>query len=667
MYEVGEEATIDSIDGAPEEESQTPQLSPTDAERRFVELWINRIKKSRRTRRGFYDLAKKAVQRYTLDEESADGGENVNNYPLFWSNTQVMRGAMYTSTPIPDVRRRNVTENFKHTSIAVALERGLEYMLDTSDFDGNLNRALIDYLVAGMAQARIVYDAEVEDVPIIDPKTGEEYHDDYGEVQTMPEMRSQRIWIEHVPYEQFDWDGCIRWEDCQWVSFAHWLEKRDIRDQFAIDTELTSLGESKVREGKTKYKIYEIWDKRFKRVIFLADGLSKPLKISDDVLGLQNFFPCPKPMMANVNPTKFVPTPEYSYYTRQELQIDRLTRRIHNLTANSTIDRGFYDAGVAEELDQLANSNDGEYIPVPNLRQKLMAAGGSATGNLFENVMAVFPIENVARVIQILQQQRESELQHVYQITGISDIMRGYSKASETLGAQEIKQASASNRISVHRKLFDNFIRDTFRIVSDVCAGHLTPETWLMMTGIQIDAEMEDLMRDSVLLNYVVDIETDSTVQQPSDYEKKMTLEAVSTVTQTLGSLLPMMGQGLSGDVVKQLLSTTMKPFKVAREFEQVIQQIPSTQQQMEQMQQQLGEAQQQTSELNAQLQQAMEKIAQFDYKEQARKDAEVQAEVVRDRAQSSKLVEEGKTEESVRMLNIAKANDLNQPDRKQW
>ena len=295
----------------------------------------------------------------------------------------------------------------------------------------------------------------------------------------------------------------------------------------------------------------------------------------------------------------------------------------------------------------------------------MQAVGGSSSGSLFDQVVAMFPIENAAKVIGILQQQRESELQHVYQITGISDIMRGHTKASETLGAQEIKQANSSSRIAVHRKMFNNFIRDLFRIASDASAGHLSPESWFMMTGIEITPEMEDLMHDNLLLNYVIDVETDSTVQQESEHEKKMTMEAVTTTTNTLGTLLPMMAQGLPGDVVKQLLSVTMKPFKVTREFESVIEQIPGTQQQMQQMQEQLGQAQQETSELNAQLQQAMEKIAQFDYAEQERKNKEVDAEVVRDEAQSTKLEAEAGTEPSKRLLNIAKAHSEMHPQPK--
>lgn len=664
MYEPHSEAMIDSIDGSPEDVNPPQSLTPTEAQKRFVELWVNRVKKSRRERRLFHEKAKKAVHRYALDEENIEQAEYSMHYPLLWSNVQVMRGAMYTSTPIPDVRRRNASGNQVHNALSVALERGLSYMLDTQDFDGNLNRALVDYLVPGLAQCRVVYEADIEQVAVVDPKTMDVFVDEMGQEVMMPDVRDQRVWIQHVPWDQFDWDECMNWEDCNWVCFTHWMEKVDIRDQFG-DVNLTNIAESKKKEGKTKYRVYEIWDKRFKRVIFLADGLMMPLKITKDVLGLRGFFPCPKPMMANVTPTKFQPTPEYTYYQKQEMQIDRLTRRIHSLTANSTVDRGFYDAGVAEELNQLANSDDGEYIPIPNLRQKMQAQGSQGGSDLFASVVAQFPLENTAKVIQILQAQRESELNHVYQITGISDIMRGYSKASETLGAQEIKQASASNRIATHRKLFDCFVRDIFRIVSDVSANHLTPESWLMQTGIPVNDEMEALMRDNVLRHYVVDIESDSTVAQDSEHDKKQTMEAVKVTQEALANLMPMMAQGLPADIVQALLQTVMKPFKVTRNFEAAIQQLPSTQQQMEQMQQQLQEFQQENNELNAQLQQAMEKIASFDMREQARKDREVDAEVRRDDAQAERLEAEAATEPSVRVLNLAKAHDAMQPDQR--
>ena len=59
----------------------------------------------------------------------------------------------------------------------------------------------------------------------------------------------------------------------------------------------------------------------------------------------------------------------------------------------------------------------------------LMQAGG------LEKAIWLWPIERIAGVLVHLYTQRESIKTTIFEITGIADIMRGSSAASETLGA----------------------------------------------------------------------------------------------------------------------------------------------------------------------------------------------------------------------------------------
>jgi hypothetical protein len=398
------------------------------------------------------------------------------------------------------------------------------------------------------------------------------------------------------------------------------------------------IGTTKKKDGRQKYEVHEIWDKPRGRVIFLLKGREEPLRVMEDQMGLKNFFPCPKPLLANCSPKKFEAITDYSYYELQDKQIDRLTRRIMNLTSTATVVRGFYDASIGEELEQLSETDDTEYIPVPSLMAKLQAGGTAAGGNMWSKVIADFPIDTVVGVIRVLQEQRESELQHVYQITGISDIMRGSSKASETATAQEIKANAGNSRISVRLNAFNFFIREIFEIATDMMAGHYTPETWEGQTGIVIDEAMDMVMKDDLLREYAINVETDSTIVSTSSEEKKQSAEAIGVLTQSLTQLLPMTQQGmLPADVIIQMIKLAMHPFKQTHAFEDAIQQIPSTQQQFQQMQQGMAQAQEQIAQLTQQNQQLLAKVQEFNMRKETREDLKVEAEAEKDFAQAEK------------------------------
>lgn len=611
-----------------------------DLKKKYAENWFKKIDKAKQEMRGWVTQAKRAEQRYTSDDNeytNSEEGQSKVWYPLFWSNVQVIRGSIYSQTPIPDVRRRNEQGVPVRSVIATAIERGLEYFIDCHDFDGNLSRSLIDNLVSGLGQTRVAYDAEVEYVDAIDG-LGQPVTDDFGNTVQSPVIKNQKVTLQHVPWKQFIYEPCMNWAECMWVDFIAYLDRREIIDQFEIDPKHEMVGETKKRGGRQKYEVHEVWDKANKRVIFLLRGLERPLRVMKDSMGLKNFFPCPKPLLANCSPKKFEPITDYSYYELQDKQIDRLTRRIMNLTSTATVARGFYDASIGEELEQLSSADDTEYVPVPNLMAKLQAGGQSGGGNMWAKVIADFPIDTIVGVIRVLQEQRESELQHVYQITGISDIMRGASKASETATAQEIKANAGNSRISVRLGAFNFFVREIFEIAADLATGHFTQETWLGQTGIQVDEQMEMVMKDDLLREYAINVETDSTIVSNSVEEKRQSAEAVGVMTQAFQNLVPMINQGmLPADVIVQTIKLAMHPFKQTHALEDAVAQIPNTQQQMQQMQQAIAQGQEQIGQLTQQNQQLMAKVQEFSLREEIREDLKVEAEADKDYAQAEK------------------------------
>ena len=64
--------------------------------------------------------------------------------------------------------------------------------------------------------------------------------------------------------------------------------------------------------------------------------------------------------------------------------------------------------------------------------------------------------------------------------------MRGQSKASETLGAQELKVQFANVRMNMYVKTVDSFVRDIYRIKAEMIAEHFEPQTLMEITGTKV-------------------------------------------------------------------------------------------------------------------------------------------------------------------------------------
>ena len=69
-------------------------------------------------------------------------------------------------------------------------------------------------------------------------------------------------------------------------------------------------------------------------------------------------------------------------------------------------------------------------------------------------------------VLQGLYTQRTQILEIIYEITGISDLLRGNTKASETATAQQLKAQFGSMRMRKRQEEIERYIRDLFRIKS---------------------------------------------------------------------------------------------------------------------------------------------------------------------------------------------------------
>jgi hypothetical protein len=96
-----------------------------------------------------------------------------------------------------------------------------------------------------------------------------------------------------------------------------------------------------------------------------------------------------------------------------------------------------------------------------------------------------FTIDMMVKALNELLAARERVKADAYEITGISDIIRGASDPDETLGAQQLKAQSSSIRIKDKQKNFADFVRGALRIGSDIIVNHFQPETIAEISDIR--------------------------------------------------------------------------------------------------------------------------------------------------------------------------------------
>ena len=85
--------------------------------------------------------------------------------------------------------------------------------------------------------------------------------------------------------------------------------------------------------------------------------------------------------------------------------------------------------------------------------------------------------------------------QVIFEIMGMADIMRGSSVASETLGAQELKNKWGTLRLKRSQGSVAEFLRGCLRLAAELGLSKLSPETIRQMTGSSLprQADMDAL------------------------------------------------------------------------------------------------------------------------------------------------------------------------------
>lgn len=601
-------------------------------ERMPAEQWLGKIRAALRREKPWRDDVKKTLRRYSLSNESGET-ENGGKFNILWSNTEVLRQAVYNKPPQPDVRQRFDSKDPVALAAAELLDRALTYQIDFADFHAFAERAVLDVLLCGRAVMRVRYSPEF---------SAEGF------------LIRERLAFENVAWNDFVHDEARYWEKVDWIAFRHTVTRDEFAELFpeypAEKVSFTASGNSDKDDDwkpeqdspdtakRLKAQLWEVWSRREGAVVWVSPGCDEVIAEEEPPLRLEGFYPIARPVIAIDKPDSLMPQPLYMQYQEQAAELDRVSDRISRLV-RAVKWRGLYDATLGDDLGRVfSEAQDGDLIPTSN-SAAIMEMGG------VRNAFYLIPIEQLVAVLQQLYVARDQSKQTIYEITGISDVLRGETNPNETATAQQIKANWGGNRVAgLSRKIQWGF-SDVLRLAAEIMAENFDQQTLSDMTGMtfptkqeQQQAQMQaqqvkqaaragdpqarqqgqqivqkaqaimgqpawedvlEVLHSDRMRSFKVDIETDSTIAP----NQKADMEELEMSMSTLDKLMKSLTQGiqagvLSADAGKQLLNAVVRKLPMQNAM------IPALDEQgPDPMRKQLEQMKKKMDEMKAQLQ----------------------------------------------------------------
>lgn len=524
----------------------------------------------------------------TLAETTGD-----REFQIFWANLEVLKPTIYTRAPQPVVQPRHS----KGPNIQIArqaaelLERTLEVDVEADDLHETLLLVRDDLTINGRG------------VPwVLD--NGQCIHVDRGDFLHEPARK---------------------WQEVGWVARRAYLTREQMQERFP-SVDLTKVQFEKLkseqdgagndyRSTSKKAPVWEIWHRGEGAVIWVTPEYPQCLDVQPPLVEVKGFFPCPRPAYGTLERRTLKPVPDFVYYRDQVDEINELTARISSLAEGLRL-KGFYASGtseIGEAIEAAMRQTDNKAILVPV--SNFAALGG---GNL-KDAIVWLPVRDVAEVIRNCIDLRRQLIEDVYEITGLSDIMRGSTQASETATAQNLKAQYGSVRVRERQGEMVRVARDVLRLKAEIFAETVPAQELaiiaqleipdagaIQMQAMQMQAqggqmdmskvvtiEMVDaLLKDQRIRPFVLDVESDSTIAPNEEAEKASRIEFITAVggfIQQAGGLVAQQPQ--TAPFAAEMLKFTANSFRGGRELQAAIDEFAE---QVKAMGDQAAQAQQQ-------------------------------------------------------------------------
>jgi hypothetical protein len=617
--------------------------------RRQGQRWLARIKAQEKLEDTWLKDADAAVSAYTSEKAARDSGssDKLYDFNILFANVETIVPAVINSPPAPDIRRRFGDDDPVAKDVAELLERVMRVQVDDSKLQTEMEAQAQDGFLAGRGIIRLRFKAKVggevsrddireaaEDddaatdggdrddaVSGSDEGAGAGYAESAGSGPVREQAAGKAVSGEYICFEAVSWRDyrhgpAKRWEDRPWDAFRHAIANDEMEGfQDAPLVASQQDGDERKAAGETDDDIvvWEIWDKKHRRVDFVRDADGVIVKRVKDPLGLTNFFCIGTPVQPIEVTGRLMPVNPFAIYRKLADELDNTTRRINALTDAMRV-KGWY-SGDASDLEAVVKAEDQDFVPIKDA--EVWAQHGGLQG-----AIAFWPIEKFITVLRELYVSRNETKQAIYEITGISDIIRGASNAAETLGAQEIKTQWGSLRIQKMQRMMQRSARDLFVMMSEIIPDKFSAKTLQDISTIQLIPTKQDqtpvpmppmppleaqippeqmqqvqqaaqqaqqqeqarqaklahmeaiteLLKQPVATFYRVDVESDSTVRADLTRQKTEATEFMTAAGGYFGAVGPLVETGtMPADVAAEIFSGVARMFNMPKSAEDAI------------------------------------------------------------------------------------------------
>ena len=440
--------------------------------------------------------------------------EITDKVSLIHSNIDVLKPLLFSETPQPVVRRRFRGDGKMDETDVMAAEVGqrlAQFLLDTEPFDDAMECVRDDWLIAGRGAARVYYKADIADIEIVDPQT--------GEVSMMPVKTMERVCPRYIEWARLALAPSHSWENMPWLAFETPMNRTKIEQRFGQEiadrfsyNDKGLVGSSQgtleadrdtnnhlIDDSETGHRpvspfdtamVWEIWNKESGEVIWWSNGYKDGILDKEaDPLELEGFWPMPKPLLAATKGQQMTPRPDIKYYERRAKEIDLASEKMHTILEVVSVS-GLFPGQMQDEVKKLLDGTNA-MIPVASWI-KLMEKGGTA------NLIQWLPLQHMIAAIQALITLREQSKQAMFEASGVSDIMRAQGDPNETATAQQIKGRYAGLRLSDRQRKMATYARDTLRLMVELAIEHFDAEYLADITALGLPATEAD--REAMML-----------------------------------------------------------------------------------------------------------------------------------------------------------------------
>lgn len=559
-----------------------------------LKSWLDDVAQYEREFKKWEGRGDKIIRRYR--DEFRDGRQSYQEarFNILWSNVQTLCAATYARVPKPDVSRRFRDNDPVGRVASLILERALDFHIGHySDYRSALRNVVMDRFLPGRGTIWVRYEPHFKD-----PKDADGVEITEDAESPADELDYECAAVDYVHWKDFGHNVARTWEEVNRVWRKVYMTKdmvqrrfgKEVAKMLAYDSSAQDQSQDKhyrSDEPRDKACVFEGWDKLERKAVWFSKNVKDFIDERPDPLGLEDFFPCPRPLFATITNESLVPLPDYTLYQDQANELDILCDRIDGLVKALQV-KGVYDASLGVEIARIFSEGENNtLLPVKDWAR-------FAEKNGLEGSIDLVDILPIAQALEQAYKAFEEIKGQIYEITGISDIIRGETEASETATAQEIKGQYASLRLKTSQEDVARFATDILQIMAQVMCKKFEAKTILTQSAAnQLSQEDQQLVPQAMQLlmgdrfmnpdaeeganplrQFRVEVSADTLVYIDEQQEKEAAVEfltATGTFITQMGEVLAQTPAEAKGPVTRllmEMLKYGVTRYKVGKTIE---------------------------------------------------------------------------------------------------